>query len=96
MVNEKFCRKCGMPFQEGPMPKAIDRFQEGNIGAEVYPAGNFRQREVVVQFGRWKAVSGKFYLSELVPIDEIADLLAVVQQVQQVLTSPRKTRAARQ
>jgi len=78
------------------MPKVIDRFQVGSIGAEVFPAGTFRQKDIVVHFGRWKASSGKFFLSEFVPIDEVADLLAVVQQVQEALIKPHKTRAARQ
>ena len=95
-VNERFCPKCGLPFQDGSMPKVIDRFQVGSIGAEVFPAGTFRQKDIVVHFGRWKASSGKFFLSEFVPIDEVADLLAVVQQVQEALIKPHKTRAARQ
>jgi hypothetical protein len=85
-----------MPFQDGPMPKAIDRFQVGNIGAEVYPAGSFHTKENVVQFGRWKGSSGKFFLSEFVPMNEVAELLAVIQEVQEALIKPQKTRAARQ
>jgi hypothetical protein len=85
-----------MPFQDGPMPKAIDRFQVGSIGAEVFPAGTFRQKDIVVHFGRWRASGGRFFLSEFVPINEFAELLDVVQQVQGALIKPQKTRAARQ
>ena len=94
-VNERFCRHCGLPFQEGTMPEPIGKYQQGSIGVLVFPAGGFRQKEFVVRFGRWKASGGRFYLSEYVPTDELANLLTVAHKVQNELTQPQRTRAAR-
>jgi len=95
-VNERFCRKCGMPFQDGPMPKEIRRIDQGNIACLVFPAGGYRKKEVVVRFGRWRAGQGKFYLSEFIPTEDLNDLFTVVSTMRAHLNAPHKTRAGRQ
>lgn len=95
-VNERYCRHCGMPFQNGPMPESIKRFDEGNIGCLVFPAGGYRKHDVVVRFGRWRASSGRFYLSEFVPTEDLGDLLLVLERTQKELKPAPVTRARRQ
>lgn len=95
-VNERFCRKCGMPFQDGPMPKELASFTVGDIGVLIYPAGGFRKREYVVRLGRWKASSGRFYMSEFIPTENLNDLSKAIEKLRTSLTTPHNTRAARQ
>ena len=79
-VDERFCRECGMPYHEGPLPQEVKRYGDGNVEGLVFPAGSFRSGEFVVRFGRGKAGSHKFFLSEFIPEYELESLLKVVTQ----------------
>lgn len=92
-VNERFCRKCGLPFQDGPMPKHVQRFQKGNMCALVFPAGGFRKKEFVVRVGRWRASNGRFFCSEYLPTEDLFDALDVLQQAADELAKPPKRSA---
>lgn len=76
-VDERFCRECGMPFHEGPLPREVRRYRDGNGEGLVYSAGGFRRGEFVVRFGRWKSSGPRFFLSEFIPEDELDSLLEV-------------------
>lgn len=77
-LHPRFCKHCGLEFVDGPMPNSRKVFTVGNIGAVVYPAGNWRRGDCVVRFGRWKApFKGKLELSEFVPHDDLDDLIQV-------------------
>jgi len=69
-----------MPYHEGPLPQEVKRYGDGNVEGLVFPAGSFRSGEFVVRFGRWKAGSHKFFLSEFIPEYELESLLKVVTQ----------------
>lgn len=84
-IDERTCRHCGLPYQNGPLPDSIHRFDVGNIGCLVFPAGGYRQHEKVVRFGRWRAGRSEFYLSEFIPTEDLDDLLKVIVQTQEEL-----------
>ena len=77
-VDQRFCQECGLPFLNGPLPKEIRHFQSGNVATLLLPSGDWRRRRFVVTIGRWKSSSGRFYLSEFVPDEELDDLARVV------------------
>jgi len=91
-VNERFCRKCGMPFQDGTMPAPLDTFDKGNIASCVYPSGGYRKNEVVVRVGRLRAGRDSFYLSEFIPLEDLNDLIYVASTLRARLTLPRNQR----
>ena len=82
-VDERFCRECGMPFHEGPLPKEVNRYRDGNVEGLLYPAGGFRRGEFVVRVGRWKVGGQKFFLSDFIPEEELDSLLRVVNQARE-------------
>ena len=94
-VDERFCRECGMPFHEGPLPQEVNRYRDGNVEGLLFPAGGFRRGEFVVRVGRWKAGGQKFFLSEFIPEEELDSLLDVVQQAREVYRSRTRARRAR-
>lgn len=79
-VDERYCEKCGQLYQDGPMPKEIANFVSGSVGALVYPAGSWRQKDLTVILGRWKAQTRQFYLSQYFAPDELRDVAEVLRQ----------------
>jgi hypothetical protein len=77
-VDERFCRECGMPFHEGPLPEEVNRYRHGNVEGLLYPAGGFGRGAFVVRVGRWKVGGQKFFLSDFIPEEELDSLLRVV------------------
>lgn len=94
-VDERFCRECGMPFHEGPLPKEVMRYRDGYIEGLVFPAGSFRRGEFVLRLGRWKGGGQKFFLSEFIPQDELDSLLTVVTQARNDYRTSTRARRAR-
>ena len=84
-VDERFCRECNLPYVNGPHPQEIRQFASGNVGAVLFPAGDWKRQRSVVRVGRWKPSAGKYYLSEYIPTDELDDLQRVVAQVHEYL-----------
>ncbi|MCY2994748.1 MAG: hypothetical protein NTY19_43840 [Planctomycetota bacterium] len=84
-----------MPFHEGPLPREVNRYRDGNVEGLVFPAGGFRRSEFVVRFGRWKAGGHKFFLSEFIPEDELDSLLEVVTQAREKYRTRTRDRRAR-
>lgn len=93
-VNERFCPKCSMPFQDGTMPAPLDKFDKGNIAGCVYPSGGYRKNEVVIRVGRLRAGRDSFYLSEFIPLEDLNDLIDVASTLRTRLTKPRNQRSA--
>ena len=93
-VNERFCPKCSMPFQDGAMPAPLDTFDKGNIAGRVYPSGGYRKNEVVIRVGRLRAGRDSFYLSEFIPLEDLNDLIDVASTLRTRLTKPRNQRSA--
>jgi hypothetical protein len=81
-IDERFCRECGFPFHEGPLPKPVKSCSSGSVEAVVYPAGGFRRDEYAVQIGRVRSGRGQLYLSELVPVVERDDVYNVLAQLE--------------
>ena len=79
-VDERSCRTCGLAYQNGPQPREKMSFTSGNVAALIFPAGNWNRRQTVVKFGRWKARSGAFFLSEYFSAEDLEDLVQVVAQ----------------
>ena len=95
-IDERFCRKCGLPFHNGPLPKEVKRFTVENVGALLFPAGSWaRGSKLVIRFGRWKQGSRDFCFSEYIPSDELDDLKKVFEQVTEYFDERTKTRAVR-
>lgn len=92
-IDERFCRECGLPYHEGPLPRPLGQCTIGNVTAHVFPAGGFRQNEYIIRFGRWRPGGKQYYCSEYIPESELHDLLAVVEQARDELCALRKTRA---
>ncbi|MDA1013848.1 MAG: hypothetical protein O3A00_05265 [Planctomycetota bacterium] len=74
-VDERLCKKCGLPYQNGPLPKHVKDFISGNVCALVYPGSGWNR--MTVKVGRWRA-DGRFYLSENFPPEELKDLVKAV------------------
>ena len=94
-VDERFCRECGLPFVQGPLPKEIRQFYSGNVAAFLFPSGDWKRERAVVRTGRWKPGSGRFYLSEFVPQDELDDLERVIAQAREYLDELASTKPSR-
>ncbi len=94
-VDERYCPECGLPYHEGPLPQALKRYCANNIEGLVYPAGGYRRGEFVVRFGRWRVGSGKFFLGEFVPEEELDSLLMVVNQARDAYLERMLDRRAR-
>lgn len=92
-VDEFRCPECGLPYHNGPLPEAVKRFCANNIEGLVYPAT--RRGEFVVRFGRWGLGSGKFFLGEFIPEEELDSLLAVVNQARDAYLERMLDRRAR-
>jgi len=84
-VDERFCPECSLPYVNGPLPKEIAQFHSGNVAAILFPAGDWKRERFVVTIGRWKPSSGRFYLSEFVPDEELDDVEEVTTQVREYL-----------
>ena len=94
-VDERFCRECGMPYHEGPLPKEVGRYRDDYVEALVFPAGSFRRGEFVVRFGRWKGGGQKFFLSEFIPESELDSLITVASQARDEYRARTNDRRAR-
>ena len=95
-LDERFCRKCGLPYHNGPLPKEIQRFDVGNVGALIFPAGGWKKgNRYSIRFGRWKQGSRDFSFSEYIPCDELDELRQVLDQVVAFLAASQKPRAKR-
>jgi hypothetical protein len=84
-----------MPFHDGPLPDEIARFHVDNVVAFVFPGGGWRQNEVCIRVGRWRASGKQFYSSEFIPLADIDNLLAVVEKTKEGIPAVQKTRAQR-
>jgi hypothetical protein len=94
-LDERFCPECRMPFHDGPLPDEIARFHVDNVVAFVFPGGGWRQNEVCIRVGRWRASGKQFYSSEFIPLADIDNLLAVVEKTKEGIPAVQKTRAQR-
>lgn len=95
-VDERFCRKCGLPFHNGPLPREVKRFNVENVGALIFPAGSWgRGSQFAIRFGRWKQASRDFCFSEYIPSDELDNLIEVVDRVREFIDERTRTRSAR-
>ncbi len=83
-IDERFCRECSLPYHHGPVPKEVAQFHHGNVAAVLLPKAGWQER-CTVRIGRWKPFSGRYYLSEFIPSNELADLEEVIAQVREYL-----------
>jgi hypothetical protein len=94
-VVERYCRECGMPYNDGPLPKEVTSYRAGDVGVQVFPAGSFRRGELVVRVGRWRSSWGKPFLSDFIPESELDDLASATLQARndyRARTSDRRVR----
>ncbi len=89
-ANERYCEHCNRPMPPNPQPKALAEQTRGNLGAMVYPAGSWGRPSLVVRFGRWRASSNRFYLSEFIPAEELTEFIRLALEVQASLTESVK------
>lgn len=89
-VNERLCPHCKKPHHLGPQPVSIRQFSRHNLGAVLYPAGSWGRESLVLRFGRWRASSGHFFLSEFIPVEELPDYIRLAEQVHAFLTEAAK------
>ena len=82
-INERFCRKCGLPFQEGTPPEPVLRASAGNVCVEMFPSGGFRSNDYVVTVGRCRAGGKGLYLSEFIPFSEVLDVFRALENLQE-------------
>ena len=76
------------------MPKEVHGLQKGNIGGLLFPAGGFRKKDHVAQFGRWRASMGKFYLSQFIPEEDLDDLFRAVEEMRSHLAESRSSKVS--
>ena len=94
-IDERFCPKCTLPFVNGPEPEQVRQFLSGNVAAILYPSGDWKRERFVIRLGRWKPGSGRFYLSEFVPDEELDDLDEVIVQVREYFAARAQARQGR-
>ena len=85
VLDERFCPKCRLPHQDGPMPKPLAVFTSGQMGACIYPSGGWKRNQLSIKFGRWKVVGTEFQLTGYVFADELKDLAQVTVQVRRYI-----------
>ena len=94
-VDERYCRACRLPYQNGPMPTEVNTFTSGNVAALVYPAGSWKSRQYVVKLGRWKAQTRTFYLSEYFQVEDLEDVAWVAAQARKCIYGKLRKQARR-
>ena len=94
-VDERFCPKCGLPFQNGPQPKETKQFISGSVAALVLPTGNWGRGKYAVRFGKWKAHSRQLYFSDYFSTDDLDDLNWVAAQAHEYIDAISSRRATR-
>jgi len=82
-LNERFCRTCGFPYHDNPLPKETITLASGQVNVVVYPAGGFRRNEYIVRIGRVKSGGKQVFLSEYIPLSELEDVLLTLTDLEQ-------------
>lgn len=83
-LDERFCRECTLPYQNGPLPEPVIQFHRGNVAAVLLPKAGWKEK-YSIRLGRWKPAAGRYFLSEFIPTDELEDLEMVVAQLREYL-----------
>ena len=91
-VDDRYCKECGLPYHEGPVPEPTAHFRSGNIEAQLFPAGSFRRGDQVVRVGRWKTGGHRFFLSEFIPEEDLDELTKVILQARDGYRKRKRTR----
>ena len=94
-VDQRYCRECGLPYHEGPLPKEVASYHKGSVSAFVYPAGSYGCDRFEVRFGRWRAKGQTLFLGDFIPEDELDSLLSVVEQAREGYRTRARARRAR-
>lgn len=95
VVDERFCRTCRLPYQNGPQPKEKETFTSNNVSALVYPAGHWNKDKMVVKFGRWQSRSNAFFLSDYFSQEDLKDLARVTVQAHEYVSRGKRKRSRR-
>ena len=95
VVDERFCRTCRLPYQNGPQPKEQLVFTSGSVSALVYPAGNWHKDRMAIKFGRWQARSNTFFLSEYYSLEDLEDLTQVAAEAHEYVSRAKRKPARR-
>jgi hypothetical protein len=94
-IDERFCRECGFAYHEGPLPAEVTHVTFGSVSAVVYPSGGFRRGDSVVRIGRVRSSGKGLYLSEFVPLEELADVSDAILAIRDEVRSVRAQRASK-
>ncbi len=94
-IDERYCKECGQTYHEGPYPTPVADHVIGNIGVIIHPSGDWRRREFVIHAGKWTRSPKGFYLSEIIPENELDDLFEVLEWAEDKLPELRKDQSAR-
>jgi hypothetical protein len=94
-VVERYCRECGLPYNDGPLPGLEASYRSGNVGAQVFPAGSSCRDELVVRVGRWQRSWGRPFLGDFIPESEMGDLVSVASQARAAYRERTADRRAR-
>ena len=81
-LDERFCRECELPYQNGPLPDPVIQFHSGNVAAVLLPKAGWKEK-FSIRLGRWKPAAGRYFLSEFIPTNELEDLEMVVAQLRE-------------
>jgi len=95
VIDERNCKKCRLPFQNGPQPESLKQFASGNVGGLLFPAGGWKRGQFAIQIGRWKSVGKEFQLSGFISEDDLKDVARVAAQAHKYIAR-RKLRSRRQ
>lgn len=94
-IDERFCKGCGLPYHEGPLPKPIHEVMVKSVSALAFPAGSWRAGDYAVRLGRMRSGGKNLFLSEFVPQAEIDDAVTALLMLQEDLSVPRSSGARR-
>ncbi len=90
VLDERHCKKCRLPFQNGPQPRVLQQFASGNVGGFLYPAGGWKRNQFALQVGRWKTIGKEFQLSGYISEDDLRDVAEVAAQAHRFIVRCRR------
>ena len=94
-VNDRFCRECGLPYHEGPLPEAVDKFRDGDVEIQRFTAGSHRRGDYMIRVGRWKGSGRRLFLSEFFPERELDVVIDALCRARKEWSEPRRHRRDR-
>lgn len=84
-IDERFCRECGLPFHEGPIPKTLDSVTVNSVTSLIFPPVGFRKGEYMIRLGKWIGGKHNLYCSEFITPSDLDDMELVIERTREAV-----------